>query len=133
VPFLPQASYDALLWACDCNFVRGEDSFVRAQWAARPFVWQIYPQRDRVHSAKLDAFLALYCEGLPTRAADAVSRFTRFWNQTETAGVTSASAWGALAHELPRLRRHGADWSERIAAAGELTANLARFCLAKLK
>ena len=29
------------------NFVRGEDSFVRAQWAARPFAWHVYPQAGR--------------------------------------------------------------------------------------
>src|SRR5258706_8980038 len=31
IPFLRQTDYDRLLWACDVNFVRGEDSFVRAQ------------------------------------------------------------------------------------------------------
>ena len=35
VPFVEQDVFDRLLWACDCNFVRGEDSFVRSQWAAR--------------------------------------------------------------------------------------------------
>ena len=40
VPFVAQDDYDRLLWACDLNFVRGEDSFVRAQWAARPLIWQ---------------------------------------------------------------------------------------------
>ena len=44
LPFVPQAEYDRLLWACDVNIVRGEDSFVRAQWANRPFAWHIYPQ-----------------------------------------------------------------------------------------
>lgn len=62
LPFLPQARYDELLWACDLNFVRGEDSFVRAQWAGKPFVWQIYPQTDNVHRVKLDAFLARYMQ-----------------------------------------------------------------------
>lgn len=38
LPFLPQDQYDLLLRACDVNFVRGEDSFVRAQWAQRPFI-----------------------------------------------------------------------------------------------
>lgn len=56
-PLLPQTEFDALLWACDLNFVRGEDSLVRALWAGRPFVWQIYPQDDGAHRAKLDAFL----------------------------------------------------------------------------
>ncbi|HKX41718.1 MAG TPA: elongation factor P maturation arginine rhamnosyltransferase EarP, partial [Burkholderiaceae bacterium] len=36
---LPQLEYDHLLWASDLNIVRGEDSFVRAQWAGVPFVW----------------------------------------------------------------------------------------------
>jgi hypothetical protein len=41
------------------NFVRGEDSLVRAIWAAKPFIWQIYPQHDGAHHAKLDAFLQM--------------------------------------------------------------------------
>ncbi len=57
LPYLPQDDYDRLLWACDLNFVRGEDSFVRAQWAGKPFVWQIYPQHDDAHHAKLEAFM----------------------------------------------------------------------------
>ncbi|MBW6496639.1 MAG: elongation factor P maturation arginine rhamnosyltransferase EarP, partial [Burkholderiaceae bacterium] len=55
--FLDQAGYDRLLWSCDLNFVRGEDSWVRAHWAERPFVWQPYPQSDDTHLVKLEAFL----------------------------------------------------------------------------
>ncbi len=57
LPYLTQREYDHLLWACDLNFVRGEDSLVRALLAQRPFVWQIYPQDDGAHHAKLEAFL----------------------------------------------------------------------------
>ena len=57
LPYLSQHHYDRLLWSCDLNFVRGEDSFVRAQWAGKPFVWQIYPQHDDAHAGKLAAFL----------------------------------------------------------------------------
>lgn len=57
LPLLTQADYDHLLWSCDFNFVRGEDSVVRALWAGRPFCWQIYPQDDDAHHDKLDAFL----------------------------------------------------------------------------
>jgi uncharacterized repeat protein (TIGR03837 family) len=57
LPLLSQADYDHLLWACDLNFVRGEDSLVRALWAGKPLVWQIYPQDDNAHHAKLSAFL----------------------------------------------------------------------------
>ncbi|MEJ1958431.1 MAG: elongation factor P maturation arginine rhamnosyltransferase EarP [Nitrosomonadales bacterium] len=63
VPFVEQDRYDELLWACDINFVRGEDSCVRAQWAGKPFVWHIYPQHDGAHLHKLRAFMELYCAG----------------------------------------------------------------------
>jgi uncharacterized repeat protein (TIGR03837 family) len=57
LPALTQVDFDHLLWACDVNFVRGEDSLVRALWSGRPFVWQIYPQHDLAHQAKLRALL----------------------------------------------------------------------------
>jgi uncharacterized repeat protein (TIGR03837 family) len=57
LPLLSQHEFDHLLWACDFNFVRGEDSLVRALWAGQPFAWQLYPQGDGAHHAKLQAFL----------------------------------------------------------------------------
>jgi uncharacterized repeat protein (TIGR03837 family) len=57
LPLLSQQDFDHLLWSCDLNFVRGEDSLVRAIWAGKPLVWQIYPQHDDAHHRKLDAFL----------------------------------------------------------------------------
>ena len=54
---LTQHDFDHLLWACDLNFVRGEDSLVRALWAGQPLVWQLYPQSDDAHLAKLAAFM----------------------------------------------------------------------------
>lgn len=57
LPALTQHDFDHLLWSSDLNFVRGEDSLVRALWAGRPFVWHIYPQHDGAHHAKLNAFL----------------------------------------------------------------------------
>jgi len=57
LPWLSQQDYDKLLWACDMNFVRGEDSVLRALWTGKPFVWQIYPQQDAAHLPKLAAFL----------------------------------------------------------------------------
>jgi uncharacterized repeat protein (TIGR03837 family) len=58
LPLLSQREYDELLWSCDLNFVRGEDSVVRGLLAGVPCVWQIYPQQDLAHHGKLDAFLA---------------------------------------------------------------------------
>jgi uncharacterized repeat protein (TIGR03837 family) len=59
LPPLSQTDFDHLLWSCDLNFVRGEDSLVRAIWARKAFVWQIYPQHDDAHHVKLQAFLDL--------------------------------------------------------------------------
>ena len=80
IPFLAQDDYDRLLWASDINFVRGEDSFVRAQWAARPFVWNAYAQSENIHALKLDAFLASYGNGLPLGAAATLGSFFKAWN-----------------------------------------------------
>lgn len=60
LPMTNQLQYDRLLWSCDLNIVRGEDSFMRAQWAKRPFIWHIYPQKQDTHLIKLNAFFKLY-------------------------------------------------------------------------
>jgi uncharacterized repeat protein (TIGR03837 family) len=57
VPPLPQAQFDQLLHSSDLNFVRGEDSLVRALWAGKALIWHIYPQDDGAHGPKLNAFL----------------------------------------------------------------------------
>ena len=75
LPAITQLQYDELLWACDLNFVRGEDSLVRALWAGKPFVWQIYPQDDGAHHIKLEAFLQFL------GANDSWAAFHRAWNR----------------------------------------------------
>ena len=82
LPPLTQRDYDHLLWACDLNFVRGEDSFVRAQWSGKPFVWQIYPQDDGAHAAKLGAFLMRFLAGADPALAASVAEVWRSWNAT---------------------------------------------------
>lgn len=133
VPFVAQPRYDELLWSCDCNFVRGEDSFVRAQWAAKPLVWQIYPQQERVHWPKLEAFLDLYCEGLAPGPAAALRGMWRAWNLMGGQPVGVGGAWGAFQAERAALGAHARIWAQKLASAGELSEKLARFCQDKLK
>jgi uncharacterized repeat protein (TIGR03837 family) len=128
LPFTDQDGYDELLWASDLNFVRGEDSFVRAQWAARPFVWQIYPQADAAHHDKLEAFLARYLVGLPPAAADAQARFWRAWNGCAVEASTPLAAWPAFADALPALAAHARAWCEAQAALPDLATRLTKFC-----
>lgn len=56
IDFVPQIEFDDLLAQYDWLFVRGEDSFVRAQFSGRPFFWHIYPQDEWIHLEKLNAF-----------------------------------------------------------------------------
>jgi uncharacterized repeat protein (TIGR03837 family) len=78
--------FDEMLWACDLNFVRGEDSLVRALWAGQAFVWHIYPQDDHAHHAKLEAFLD-WLQAPPT-----LRRFHRIWNGTEPGTLPALDA-----------------------------------------
>jgi uncharacterized repeat protein (TIGR03837 family) len=80
LPFLTQDDYDHLLWASDFNFVRGEDSLVRAIWAGKPFVWQIYPQDDDAHHAKLTAFLDVYLANVDASIASHIRGVHLAWN-----------------------------------------------------
>jgi uncharacterized repeat protein (TIGR03837 family) len=127
LPFVPQPDYDELLWACDINFVRGEDSFVRAQWARRPFVWHIYPQAERAHEVKLGAFLDLYGGHFPAPAAQAVRGLWRAWNAVEGA-PSAGDAWQAFSIQFQALRQGLPSWEANLARAGDVAGNLVRFC-----
>lgn len=132
LPFLAQDRYDELLWAADWNFVRGEDSFLRAQWAERPFVWHIYPQSGDAHLAKLEAFLDVYCYGMPSMLSEPVRALWRGWNDpARSTGM--GRAWSALRGQYAALRLHGHDWALKAAEAGDLATNLAGFCEKRLK
>jgi uncharacterized repeat protein (TIGR03837 family) len=115
LPLLNQHDYDRLLWSCDLNLVRGEDSFVRGQWAGSPMLWQLYPQQDGAHEAKLEAFLARH--GSPASTLPA----WRAWN-----GLAPASQ---LTQALPDLfgeanRRHALEWRDRLRLGPELVNTL---------
>jgi uncharacterized repeat protein (TIGR03837 family) len=123
VPFLDQDSYDELLWACDLNFVRGEDSFVRAQWAARPFVWHVYPTDDAAHWVKLGAFLARYTAGMDRAHAARLTAFWEAWNRSDSL----ARAWPAFEAALASIAPHAEDWTARLASRPDLATRLADF------
>lgn len=122
LPFVEQEQYDLLLWACDVNFVRGEDSCVRAQWAAKPFIWQIYPQHDGVHLEKLEALRRLYTAGLPEKTAQVVQDMWLSWN----GGQGVATAWRDFAAQRRVLAKHGMGWAQRL-SQNSLALNLLDF------
>lgn len=128
LPFVPQPDYDRLLGASDLNFVRGEDSFVRAQWAERPFVWQAYPQAEGAHRPKIEAFLDRYGRALPQDRRAATADFHRAWNGRGDI----AAAWPSFRIALPALAEHAKPWADEIASHGNIAENLVRFCAGRL-
>lgn len=122
LPFVAQPDYDRLLWACDLNFVRGEDSWVRAQWAGQPFVWHIYPQDENLHHKKLRAFLERYA---PDR--DSLQRFMLHWNGAQQDAPDWPALWSALLADRDRIAARSADWQARMLANGDLATNLLTF------
>jgi uncharacterized repeat protein (TIGR03837 family) len=126
VPFVAQDEYDRILWSCAINFVRGEDSFVRSLWAARPFVWHLYPQPEQAQAPKLDAMLARFDRGLPVAAQTAVDRFSRNWNDPDAPPDACARLWPALAGALPSLAQRTRAWAAELATQPDLASALVK-------
>jgi uncharacterized repeat protein (TIGR03837 family) len=120
LPYFSQTDYDHLLWSCDLNFVRGEDSLVRALWAGLPFVWHLYPQDDLAHHDKLQAFeLALEMPPL-------LRKFHAIWNGLETAPLpmfsrTTLEDWGHWSQQT----------MQRLAVQNDLASQLLSFVAQK--
>lgn len=123
LPFVRQEDYDRILWSCDFNAVRGEDSFVRAQWAARPMLWHIYQQEEDAHWVKLKAFLALYVNGLSPAAAQAITDLWLAWN----AGADMTKSWNDVEVHWEQLSAHAERWCLQQANQADLAQALVLF------
>ena len=125
VPFTTQDAFDRLLWAAGINFVRGEDSFVRAQWAARAFVWQPYPQEHDAHRLKLDAFVTRYGQALDAPARQALAAFWDAFNGED--GEAAVQAWPAYRATVAAYEAHGQRWADTLASLPDLATGLVDF------
>ena len=124
LPFLSQDEYDQLLWLCDINFVRGEDSWVRAIWAGKPMIWLPYRQQENTHLQKLEAYLQVYCRGLAPYTAAAVQKIHANW----CSDALPEANWREYLEHLPVLGRHAKDFAAKLATESDLASKLVIFC-----
>jgi len=123
LPFLSQPDYDSLLAICDINFVRGEDSWIRAIWAGKPFIWQPYWQTEDTHITKLKAFLALYYTGCDQTLKPVIDAMHYGWASSEIA----PSAWQHYTGNISRLKTFTSGQAKTMAAQTDLATNLVIF------
>ncbi|MGQ0441829.1 MAG: elongation factor P maturation arginine rhamnosyltransferase EarP, partial [Methylophilaceae bacterium] len=124
LPFLSQDDYDQLLWACDINFVRGEDSWIRAVWAGKPFIWQPYLQSEHTHIEKLKAFLDQYYGYCQPAIREIVTKAHLTWL---TDGITP-SIWQHYLNNVQTIEIATEFQSNRLAEQPNLASKLVDFC-----
>ena len=129
IPFLSQPLYDKLLWACELNFVRGEDSWIRAIWAGRPLIWQPYFQQQDTHLEKLQAFLQRYHEKSSASLTAEIMAAHQAWNADGfNANGINAQQWQALCAILPQWQAHAQAYASELAEQEDLAAKLVIYC-----
>ena len=122
LPFLSQLDYDQLLRDCDLNFVRGEDSWIRAIWAGKPFIWQPYFQDENAHIKKLNAFLDLFYANLNIK--ETVCEAHRCWS----VGQLPKQVWSTYLERLAAISGYTLQQSQQLAKQQDLASKLVIFC-----
>jgi uncharacterized repeat protein (TIGR03837 family) len=122
LPFHTQLDYDQLLRDCDLNFVRGEDSWIRAIWAGKPFIWQPYFQDENAHIKKLNAFLDLFYANLNIK--ETVCEAHRYWS----VGQLPKKVWNTYLERLAAISGYTLQQSQQLAKQQDLAAKLVIFC-----
>lgn len=133
IPFVPQRDYDPLLWCCELNFVRGEDSWVRALWSGRPLIWQAYRQDEQAHHDKLHAFIDHWQSvAQPMPAAGRAWRTVHeAWNGVSPPETLLTSV-PALLQGLADLRAAARRWESVQRLAPDLASRLVEFVSERL-
>lgn len=128
LPWLTQPDFDRALAGCDAALVRGEDSFVRAQLlVAGPVLWQIYPQHDGAHAAKLQAWLRLLLAGAEPGLAAGIAQAQQAvnglgdWPEALPLHPDGWAGWAALQGR----------WRASLLAQPDLVDQLCRFVTGK--
>ncbi|AGF48887.1 elongation factor P maturation arginine rhamnosyltransferase EarP [Candidatus Kinetoplastidibacterium galati] len=125
IPFINQENFDKLICCMDINFIRGEDSFVRALLSGNPLVWNIYEQENNAHIDKLKSWLNL------NNFPDTIKRLMYSWNNfgEETVGNTIKIAMSDKNWNL--WKDHSRILAEKQISNKSLGENLVEFCISQ--
>ena len=101
---------------------------MRALWAGRPHVWQIYEQDDGVHADKLDAFMQRWMGNWPSDLTRNVQAAWRAWNLLNSDNAPLS--------QLLKLANTSTSWlnasqesARNLATQADLTSQLLEFAL----
>jgi uncharacterized repeat protein (TIGR03837 family) len=126
LPFLSQAGYDQLLQACDVNFVRGEDSWIRAIWAGKPFIWQPYLQTENTHIKKLKAFIDVFYANYEQK--DMLWKAHEYWATDHVMQAEFNVDWQQYFNALESINAFTQTQANALVKQTDLAAKLVFFC-----
>ena len=126
-PFVDQDGFDRLLWSSDMNFVRGEDSLVRALWAAKPLIWQPYPQEEQLHIAKLQAWLDI------SPLDPGIGDLMLAWNTGRAADFNERFERALRDSDWVRWQKQSHDWAQALGRQRDLAQSLVKFAVKELR
>lgn len=122
--FLSHDDFDKLLWSCDFNFVRGEDSWIRALWAGKPFIWQPYIQENNIHLIKLKAFLKRYCESCDPDLSEILIKMHDDWSHNKFNEIS----WRDFFKQQARLEAFALKQSDHYFKEASFVESLVDYC-----
>lgn len=129
LPYVDQKEFDQWLWISDSLIVRGEESFVRAQLSAKPFIWNIYPIQTGEHLEKLSAFADCRTPYL--------GELSELWKAVNIAWNTGDSAfialWPQWRNSQQELAKSALLWRKHLFSLNSLTNNICNFAKNKLE
>ncbi|AFZ83516.1 conserved hypothetical protein of the DUF2331 family [Candidatus Kinetoplastibacterium blastocrithidii TCC012E] len=127
IPFIDQDSFDKLICCMDINFIRGEDSFVRALLSGNPLIWNIYKQENNTHIDKLKSWLNL--NSFPVT----IKKVMYSWNNFGEEGLINAIEKAMSKENWNSWKDYSRIISEKQISNKSLGKNLVEFCTSQQK
>ncbi|MCX5774486.1 MAG: elongation factor P maturation arginine rhamnosyltransferase EarP [Fusobacteria bacterium] len=130
MPVMSQLDFDALVSQVDLNFIRGEDSFVRAVIAGKPFLWQAYKQEDNYQIEKIKSLLAIISNFMDSDVFEKYSQLLIKFNLNKGEGILR-DEYQWFIENLSEIEKSFKFFSEYVVKNCNLVYNLISFITSK--